>query len=82
MILPDLARTKPRVFPFPKRSEAVCLSKKCTGKTKVAPRYILALYWKEVNLPQHRIGNKTVTNTFMEKECGKNYYKMERTVYL
>ena len=44
MILPDLARTEPRVFPFPKRSEAVCLSKKCTGKTKVAPRYILALY--------------------------------------
>ena len=44
MILPDLARTEPRVFPFPKRSEAVCLSKKCTGKTKVTPRFILALY--------------------------------------
>ena len=82
MILPDLARTEPRVFPFPKRSEAVCLSKKCTGKTKVAPLYILALYWKEVNPPQHRIGNKTVTNTFVGKEYGKNYYKMERTVYL
>jgi hypothetical protein len=82
MILPDLARTEPRVFPFPKRSEAVCLSKKCTGKTKVTPLYILALYWKEVNPQQHRIENKTVTNTFVGKEYGKNYYKMERTVYL